>query len=259
MSCRKHQEQEIKLPANEKSELPESEVRISSLNDLIQKINRTMLMHLSPKYPHLLHAEVDFEPRLEASWFLGGMEPSFKRKLMRKRNPKLQDFVHEPVTMPVQYNGAPAMHLRHKHPLREIISLSECENNPAFDVPTFEYQPNVLEYRFKRQHLTNIPGFWPGDENEFGFLSYHNCWYLEKKSELFNDITTALSVQAIFASYSWLLSQACYQGIPSARNLYIRLLPFLDKNDRLSIYLLPRNFYLIYSEPTLNCRSRMSV
>ncbi|EZA56664.1 hypothetical protein DMN91_000886 [Ooceraea biroi] len=187
----------------------------------IQKINRTILIHLSSKYPHLLNAEVDYEPRLEASWFLGGLEPSARHRMVRKKNKCLRKFADEPVTIPVQYDGHPVMHLRHKHPLREIVPLSEC-TNPAYDVPTYEFSPETLGYKFGLQHLTNIPGFWPGDESEFGLLSYHTCKNLEDRTKKYNDITdyyATLSAQAILASYSWLLSQACYQGFSTYNDI----------------------------------------
>lgn len=192
----------------------EKELKIKNniCQGLIQKINRTILIHLSSMYPHLLQTEVDIEPRLEASWFTGGIDPPPFTKRYRKRIKSLRNSIDDPVDLPVQYLGQPAMHLRYKHPLREIIPLSEC-TDPALEVPTFKMCPLVLTYRLGRRHLTNIPGFWPGDENEFGFLSYHNCTSLQKRLKKYDDTFEALTVQAILASYSWLLSQACYQGI----------------------------------------------
>lgn len=178
---------------------------------IIERINRTILTHLSSKYSHLLNAEVDIEPRLEASWFMG-LEPSENMKEHRRNKKLPDDCVDEPVNFPIQYLGQPVVHLRYKHPLREIISLSECEN-PDLDVPTFKYFPATVGHLLKRNHVTNIPGFWPGDENEFGLLSYHNCAYLHKRLPCFDDTLDAKIVQAILASYSWLLTQACYQGI----------------------------------------------
>lgn len=197
-----------------------------TVKTLIQNINRTMLIHLSSKYPHLLQAEVDFEPRLEASWFAGGVDPPNFMKNFRKSVDFLKDSADDPINLPIQYLGHPVIHLRHKHPLREIISLSECDN-PALDVPIFNFSPQVLTYRIDRRHLTNIPGFWPGDENEFGLLSYHNCTYLNRKHEEYNDSACRfemLKVQAVLASYSWLLSQACYQGIFIFKIMFLTLI-----------------------------------
>ncbi|KAH0950588.1 hypothetical protein HN011_007462 [Eciton burchellii] len=207
----------IELNENDENLENKTKFYISSDN-LIQGIHRTMLMHLSSKYPHLLHAEVDWKPRLEASWFIGGVEPSSCAKQMRRKSKFFHDPIDKPMTVPIQYNGKPMMHLRYKHPLREIIPLSECEN-PAFDVPVFKFSPQVLGYRFGRQHLSNIPGFWPGDKSEFGFLSYHKCMYLKDRSKEYNDISDVLPVQAILASYSWLLTQACYQGFSTFNEL----------------------------------------
>ncbi|KAL0128903.1 hypothetical protein PUN28_003932 [Cardiocondyla obscurior] len=185
---------------------------------LIHRINRTILVHLARKNLHLLHAEVDFEPRLEASWVMGGIPPPNKIRKFRESLDFLKETVDDPMNLNVQYIGQPVLHLRHKHPLREIIPLSECEN-PALDVPTFDFHPKVLAYFMERRHLTNIPGFWPGDKNEFGLLSYHNCTHLQTRPEAFNDTSTALTVQAILASYSWLLSQACYQGFSTFNDI----------------------------------------
>ncbi|GAB1865499.1 28s ribosomal protein mitochondrial-like protein [Camponotus japonicus] len=160
---------------------------------LIQKINRTMLIHLSSMYPHLLQAEIDIKPRLEASWFAGGVEPPPFMKQYRKRYAHLKDFVDDPVDLPVQY-----------------LDL---------DVPTFKLCPKVLTYKLDRRHLTNIPGFWPGDKNEFGFLSYHDCTNLQGRPKEYDDTFEALTVQAILASYSWLLSQACYQGFSTFNDI----------------------------------------
>lgn len=195
---------------------------------LIQKINRVILIHLSLKYPHLLHAGVDFEPRLEASWFTGGINPSAFVKRAKRSIKFIKKYADDPIDLPFQYLGQPVMHLRHKYPLKEIISLNKCED-PALDVPIYQLFPKVLGHKHGRRHITNIPGFWPGDQNEFGLLSYHNCPYLKGRPESFNDTSSAFTVQAILASYSWLLSQACYQGVYPKKcslktNLYINFL-----------------------------------
>lgn len=177
---------------------------------IMERINKTILIHLSSKYSHLLNAEVDIEPRLEASWFIG-LEPTEHTKKCRKRIQLPDDCINEMMNFPVQYLGQPVVHLRYKHPLKEIISLSECEN-PDLDVPRFNYYPVTVGHKLDRRHVTNIPGFWPGDENEFGLLSYHNCTHLQERYQYFDDMLEAKIGQAILASYSWLLTQACYQG-----------------------------------------------
>lgn len=209
---REHEMKADKFPLDEDIKALNRKINMEDIisKALVHRINRTMLIHLAPENLHLLQTEVDFEPRLEASWFMGSAPTDSLRKF-RESIEYLKEHVDDPIDLPVQYIGQPVMHLRHKHPLREIIPLSDCEN-PALDVPTFKISPSALTYSLERKHLTNIPGFWPGDENEFGFLSYHNCTYLQNRSEKYNDTSEALKVQAVLASYSWLLSQACYQG-----------------------------------------------
>ncbi|XP_077275480.1 mitochondrial ribosomal protein S30 isoform X2 [Temnothorax americanus] len=216
---------------------------------LIHRINKTMLIHLAPENLHLLHAEVDFEPRLEASWFMGSLYPSSSRRLKRKSIEFMKDHADDPIDLPVQYIGQPVMHLRHKHPLREIIPLSDCEN-PALDVPTFKLNPGVLTYNFEKKHLTNIPGFWPGDESEFGLLSYHNCTYLQTRPEKYNDTSTALTVQAILSSYSWLLSQACYQGFSTFNDITYPLTTqtVITNGQWWSFFVYQLNTTLVHSE-----------
>ncbi|XP_014480417.1 PREDICTED: 28S ribosomal protein S30, mitochondrial [Dinoponera quadriceps] len=184
---------------------------------IIERINRTMLTHLSSKYSHLLNTEVDIEPRLEASWFMG-TEPQEKVRKFREKRKLPDDYIDEPVNFPVQYLGQPVINLRYKHPLREIISLSECEN-PDLDVPTFKYSPGVMGFKLDRRHVTNIPGFWPGDEHEFGLLSYHSCVHLCRRSQNYDDVSEAKIAKAILASYSWLLTQACYQGFSTFNDI----------------------------------------
>lgn len=215
----------------------------------IQKMNRTILIHLSSLYPHLLQTEVDIEPRMEASWFAGGIDPPSFRKRYRRTFKNSKDSIDDPVDLPVQYVGQPVIHLRHKHPLREIIPLSECEN-PALDVPTFKLSPLVLTYRLGRRHLTNIPGFWPGDENEFGLLSYHRCINLQKKSQRYNDVSDALTVQATLASYSWLLSQACYQGFSTFNDVTYPLTTqtVITNGQWWSFFVYQLNTTLVHSE-----------
>ncbi|XP_012528781.1 28S ribosomal protein S30, mitochondrial [Monomorium pharaonis] len=217
---REHERKPDKFPLDENIKVLDRKSDMEEMisKALIHRINRMMLVYLASENPHLLCTEVDFEPRLEASWFMGGLDPPSFIKRFRKSVPFLKETVDDPVDLPVQYIGQPVMQLRHKHPLREIIPLSDCEN-PALDIPAYKFNPLTLGYTLEMRHLTNIPGFWPGNENEFGFLSYHNCTYLQRRPEEYNDTSTALTVQAILASYSWLLSQACYQGFSTFNDI----------------------------------------
>lgn len=177
---------------------------------LVFQINRIILANLSSTTPYLLETEIDFEPRVEAFWFAGGIEHQHLSKIPKLKSEFLKERLRDAVTIPVQYVGSPILQLRHQFPLREIFSLNQSIN-PELLIPEFKFDPRVLGYKFAYRHATCIPGFWPGDSSEFGLLSYHNLNDLTFNFLPLNE--EAITVQAIFASYSWLLSQACYQGI----------------------------------------------
>ncbi|XP_063990805.1 large ribosomal subunit protein mL65 [Diachasmimorpha longicaudata] len=170
--------------------------------------NRILASSLARRYPHLLEAQTDRNPRVEAFWFAGGLELHKYITVGRKAR-GWHEVLDEPADRALQYLGQPSLQLRHKLPLKEIIPLSECEN-PDFDIPTFKYDPRTLGHCRKRRHGTNIPGFWPGDALEFGLLSYHKRGYMLGRN--WNDEVDALKTQAVYANWAWLLAQACHLG-----------------------------------------------
>ncbi|XP_017891276.1 39S ribosomal protein S30, mitochondrial [Ceratina calcarata] len=182
---------------------------------LINQINRIMLAATSPIMPHLLEAQVDFDPRVEAFWFAGGVEPSAMVRKAKAGSKYAKNRADELLDQPVHYFGTPLLQLRHQLPLREIVPLTEC-TNPEFTIPEFKFYPAVIGYTFAYKHATSIPGFWPGDTHEFGLLSYHDLNQV-LRSETFEE--DAITVQAIFASYGWLLSQAYYQGFSTVNDI----------------------------------------
>ncbi|XP_015118168.1 39S ribosomal protein S30, mitochondrial [Diachasma alloeum] len=173
-----------------------------------KQANRILASSLASRYPHLREAQVDYDPRVEAFWFAGGIE--LHRYIISGRKARgWNNVLDEPADRAFQYLGNPSLHLRHKLPLKEIIPLSECEN-PDFHVPTFKYDPRTQGHSAKRRHGTNIPGFWPGDLNQFGLMSYHKRGYMMGRN--WNDELVALRTQAIYANWGWLLAQACHLG-----------------------------------------------
>lgn len=62
-------------------------------------------------------------------------------------------------------------------------------------------------------------GFWAGDPNEFGLLSYHSRGHLLGRPPTFGneDESRTVNAQAMLASYAWLLGQANYQGLSRLR------------------------------------------
>lgn len=215
---------------------------------LVFQINRIILTVLSSTTPHLLETEIDFEPRVEAFWFAGGIEHQHLSKIPKLKSEFLKERLRSPVTIPVQYVGSPILQLRHQFPLREIFSLNQSLN-PELLIPEFRFDPRVLGYKFTYKHATCIPGFWPGDPSEFGLLSYHNLNDLTFNS-LLPLTEEAITVQAIFSSYSWLLSQACYQGFSTVNDITYPLVSqtILTNGQYWSFCVYQLNTTLVHSE-----------
>lgn len=72
-------------------------------------------------------------------------------------------------------------------------------------------------------NLHFVLGFWPGDKNQFGFLSYHNRGHLQKHPHMLRLDPTykqeALDRQAILASFGWLIAQANLLGFTTYNDL----------------------------------------
>lgn len=117
--------------------------------------------------------------------------------------------------------GKPILTIRNRLPLESVI---DDFNDHSFDVevvPRHRTDPQGIGYQRVYQHVTSIPGFWPGSEHEFGQLCYHNrlkykVSFNEHDAE---DETNALKAQGILTSFGWLVAQACYQGFSTFNDL----------------------------------------
>ncbi|XP_058792079.1 large ribosomal subunit protein mL65 [Phymastichus coffea] len=182
-----------------------------------QQMNKILSVNFSLTHAHLLESELDIDPRIEAFWFFGGLEVPSEVKKSRAGIKWTAEFKDESINMPLKYTGSPILHLRHCLPLKEIVSLQESENL-SLEVPVEAYDLRKKGYFMDRLRATVIPGFWPGDHSEFGTVSYHKRGYLCHRPEVFNDNLDALKAQAVFGSFSWLYTQACYQGFSTFQN-----------------------------------------
>lgn len=73
---------------------------------IVKDLNKILMKNLSAKAPHLLEAEVDIEPRHEAFWMCGGIEPPIDKKIWLERKPKpTEEEKKEPIDRPFQYFG----------------------------------------------------------------------------------------------------------------------------------------------------------
>ncbi|XP_059055615.1 large ribosomal subunit protein mL65 [Achroia grisella] len=187
---------------------------------LTRQINRIISNNLADKTSHNLSAQVDYDARHEAFWFVGGVDVPFSVIKWRQKYPWLKDHLHDPVDRPAQYLGTPFLAIRSQLPLKPIVEYSETEK-PEYKVPKFTYRPETIGYFSENRHGTNIPGYWPGDHDEFGLLSFHGRGHILDRNVSFGaeDNLEALNCQAMLASFGWLLAQANYQGFTTYNDL----------------------------------------
>lgn len=122
----------------------------------MEQINRIVVNSLSADYPHLNEVEIDVNPRHEAFWSVGEIEPPKNVVKSKEGLPWCKEEANEPIDRLFQYTGQPYLTLRHSKPLKPIITkdwFPDSEN-----VPIFKYDPRTLGFIPKYCHLTNIPG-----------------------------------------------------------------------------------------------------
>nr|XP_019534368.2 28S ribosomal protein S30, mitochondrial [Aedes albopictus] len=184
---------------------------------LLTGLNRVLINGMSKKFTHLNELETDFDPRHEAFWFLGGIPPPALVKNIKKGVEWQKPYANDPYDRKIQYVGKPYLALRHKHPL-DAFAQNAVDNldvkRDGVIIPEFKFDPITLGYRTEQRHATTIPGFWPGDQHEFGLVSFQRRSHAQIRPTYcaVNDLQEALHAQGIFSSYAWTLGQACYQG-----------------------------------------------
>ncbi|XP_014681267.1 PREDICTED: 28S ribosomal protein S30, mitochondrial-like [Priapulus caudatus] len=156
------------------------------------------------KHDHLLTAKVDNETRQEAFWFVGGFP---------KREEK-GGHLQTKYGMAFQYKAKPWYLIRTRDALPQIVSRDDTLSTEA-EVPECKYHPVAVGMTFYRDEFSMVPGFKDGDTNAFGLVQFHEC------CEQTRDLTERFGAKeveklwlghGIISSFSWLLSQAFYQG-----------------------------------------------
>ncbi|XP_067642227.1 large ribosomal subunit protein mL65 [Eurosta solidaginis] len=182
---------------------------------IVEQINRTLVNVLSPDFVHLQESDVETTPRHEAFWVVGGINPP-KNVVRSKEGRKWQKgMANDPYDRYMQYTGRPYLTIRHRNQLSPWKTEEESTNaDLAKTIPRCTYDPRTLGYACNHQHLTSIPGFWPGSRSTFGSISYQSRAFLQIRPDTYGpeDFKEALHAQAIQSSYAWLLAQASYNG-----------------------------------------------
>ncbi|XP_065200688.1 large ribosomal subunit protein mL65 [Planococcus citri] len=232
-NCLKNFKHEVETCLLEENELPNVEKKNIKTKNLIFQINSVLFRVLHHQYPHIFKTQIDYEPRLEAFWRVGGFHPTKEDKKLRERKEMSETRWDEYIDRFFQYFGSPILQIRSTLPLPEITTLenkvqTSVDENESSSLITSEEKPHLTdyglqEYRYDpktyleipRERIRGavIPGFWPNDPYRFGLVSYHGTNYLSERPIYDSqDSKEALHAQAILASYAWAYGQACYQG-----------------------------------------------
>lgn len=83
---------------------PKERERQLSLN-ISERVNRILLCVLSQSVKHLKQIELDVEPRHEAGWMVGGIDPSPGVVKWRQRRRLPEDMANRSIDKPFQYTG----------------------------------------------------------------------------------------------------------------------------------------------------------
>ncbi|KAH8399777.1 hypothetical protein KR215_002177 [Drosophila sulfurigaster] len=190
---------------------------------IVEQVNRAVLQTLSADYAHLQQVEIDYNPRHEAFWAVGGIDPP-KNVVKSKQGHEWQKAdAHESVDRLVQYTGEPYLALRHRLQLPTWRTVEESQNlQLAQQLPRYKFDARTLGYTTKHQHAINVPGYWPSaNAPNFGLLSFQSCAHLQLRPKSYGveDAKEALHALAIQSSYAWLLAQANYNGFNTYNEL----------------------------------------
>ena len=153
---------------------------------------------------HLVAADIDLQPRVEAFWSLGGIEPDKRLKKIRKEDKHYGGEEEDPIDRPMQYKGKPSLSLRNGLPLPQF-----CERDSGLsiegNVPQWNYDPRVLGYKYKLHRASNTPGkllFVVGFSLIFYIQSLSlrkllNCYFFTRITSLFSYCKKMLCVGSL--------------------------------------------------------------
>jgi small subunit ribosomal protein S30 len=202
--------------------LTQKEIERAKTGGVVKQINRILINALGADNQHLFEADVDIEPRHEAFWFVGGIEPAIRIKRLIAGHKSLKEYANDPQDRSFRYYSEPLLALRHQHPLLpfediDFDSMTEKNNK----IPTIMLDPRKYGFIADHVHGASVPGFWPGNVREYGMTSFHDRSSMSVRNPDYGgvDNAEALHAQGILSSFGWLHSQAFYQGFTTFNDL----------------------------------------
>ena len=88
------------MKADKVTELEKKRIRTSGI---VKQLNRVLVNSLGPDYRHLYEVDTDIDPRQEAFWYLGGINPPDKVRIMRSKIKWLRPYAQDSVLRYAQY------------------------------------------------------------------------------------------------------------------------------------------------------------
>lgn len=249
------------LTVKKTKDLPEVAAAEVFTRSLVNHLNQALLSSIVSTAKYLNAITVVPDPRLEAFWFVGGVNPSPEKLEVRKARTKMTNYrvrksfvdpsmVDLPVNEPIQFYGKPILQLQTRHPLPPAEALLD-EDPRSREVPYVPYEPSVMYLERHLRRATTVPGFWPGEPQEFGMMSFHSSNFVDTRPfHNPEDNIDAIHSVALLSSFSWLLGQACYQGFSTFHDVTY---PFMTQSaftngKEWSFYLHQLNTTLIHTK-----------
>ncbi|CAH1993471.1 unnamed protein product [Acanthoscelides obtectus] len=186
---------------------------------LTKSINRMIMSNLAKQYPHILDTQFDFEPRIESTWYAGGMNPPDNIKRYREGRDWTKEYKDDPTDRLMAFIGLPILTLRSQLPLPTVAADSDVDGI-NMELPEWQYDPRVVGTKTEQnRRIVNVPGYFPGDTHRFSQLSYHKRHHARNTFGEVIDEECSLSRQAIVTSFGWLQAQANMLGFNSFNDI----------------------------------------
>lgn len=176
-------------------------------------LHKILAAALAPTSEHIKDSVVDVRPRVEAFWFLGGLQPDNLLKKKRRNFKPMKDREHELMERAMQAESSPSLCVRTSLGLPEVVSREDSLATSA-PVPVENLDPRAYGLKFEHKHATIVTGFWPGETKEHSQLWLHSREFEERFGMEFgpHNVHNALMQKMIVSSFSQALAHATYQG-----------------------------------------------
>lgn len=204
-------------------DLHEIDVARVKAGGIVKHLNRILVNALGPDNRHLYESDCDVEPRHEAFWFVGGIEPTVIVRKMRACRSWTRPYANDPVDRPFQYVSQPHLALRHQFPLAPFEQMDfDSLTAPNENIQPVTIDPRALGFFTEHRHGTTIPGFFPGNVREYGLISFQDrkqTRFPRNYTHSKEDLQDQLHSQGIVSSFAWTFAQACYQGFSTYNDM----------------------------------------